>query len=124
MAKINVIEKTPGKHLEYRVSGEKIIFGDDDLSVKLSTRERDEETVLDITADKDQGLMMGTGGNAHNYAAQIVIPARRYEEQEQEKEMEIGRDEDGGPVMGMGTVRVPQPFDVSRCTLYLWGMEE
>ena len=55
MAKINVIEKTPGKHLEYRVSGEKIIFGDDDLSVKLSTRERDEETVLDITADKDQG---------------------------------------------------------------------
>ena len=111
MAKINVIEKTPGKHLEYRVSGEKIIFGDDDLSVKLSTRERDEETVLDITADKDQGLMMGTGGNAHNYAAQIV-------------EMEIGRDEDGGPVMGMGTVRVPQPFDVSRCTLYLWGMEE
>ena len=122
MAKINVIEKTPGKHLEYRVSGEKIIFGDDDLSVKLSTRERDEETVLVITADKDQGLMMGTGGNAHNYAAQIVIPARRYEEQE--KEMEIGRDEDGGPVMGMGTVRVPQPFDVSRCTLYLWGMEE
>ena len=98
MAKINVIEKTPGKHLEYRVS------------------------VLDITADKDQGLMMGTGGNAHNYAAQVVIPARRYEEQE--KEMEIGRDEDGGPVMGMGTVRVPQPFDVSRCTLYLWGMEE
>ena len=44
--------------------------------------------------------------------------------EEQEKEMEIGRDEDGGPVMGMGTVRVPQPFDVSRCTLYLWGMEE
>lgn len=122
MAKINVIEKTPGKHLEYRVSGEKIIFGDDDLSVKLSTRERDEETVLDITVDKDQGLMMGTGGNAHNYAAQIVIPARRHEEQE--KEMEIGRDEDGGTVMGMGTVRVPLPFDVSRCTLYLWGMEE
>ena len=89
MAKINVIEKTPGKHLEYRVSGEKIIFGDDDLSVKLSTRERDEETVLDITADKDQGLMMGTGGNAHNYAAQIVITARRYEEQEKEMRVQL-----------------------------------
>ena len=53
-----------------------------------------------------------------------VLTLQKKQIEEQEKEMEIGRDEDGGPVMGMGTVRVPQPFDVSRCTLYLWGMEE
>ncbi len=123
MANINVVKKTPGKYLAYRVSGtEKIVLGDDDLTIKLSSRERDEEVTLDITLDNDQGLMMGTGGNAKSYVAQVIIPARQYEEQEQEGV--IGYDEENGQVNGTVKVRVPLPFDISRCTLVLWGMEE
>jgi hypothetical protein len=123
MANINVVKKTPGKYLAYRVSGtEKIVLGDDDLTIKLSSRERDEEVTLDITLDNDQGLMMGTGGNAKSYVAQVIIPARQYEEQEQEGV--IGYDEENGQVKGTVKVRVPLPFDISRCTLVLWGMEE
>lgn len=123
MANINVVKKTPGKYLAYRVSGtEKIVLGDDDLTIKLSSRERDEEVTLDITLDNDQGLMMGTGGNAKSYVAQVIIPARQYEEQEQEGV--IGYDEESGQIKGTVKVRVPLPFDISRCTLVLWGMEE
>ena len=123
MANINVVKKTPGKYLAYRVSGtEKIVLGDDDLTIKLSSRERDEEVTLDITLDNDQGLMMGTGGNAKSYVAQVIIPARQYEVQEQEGV--IGYDEENGQVKGTVKVRVPLPFDISRCTLVLWGMEE
>lgn len=123
MANINVVKKTPGKYLAYRVSGtEKIVLGDDDLTIKLSSRERDEEVTLDITLDNDQGLMMGTGGNAKSYVAQVIIPARQYEEQEQEGV--IGYDDENGQVKGTVKVRVPLPFDISRCTLVLWGMEE
>lgn len=123
MANINVVKKTPGKYLAYRVSGtEKIVLGDDDLTIKLSSRERDEDVTLDITLDNDQGLMMGTGGNAKSYVAQVIIPARQYEEQEQEGV--IGYDEENGQVKGTVKVRVPLPFDISRCTLVLWGMEE
>ena len=45
----------------------------------------------------------------------MVIPPRRYVEQESEQ-----RNEDGETVM----VPVPVPFDMALCTLILWGMEE
>lgn len=123
MAKsINVIEKTPGKHLAYSVTTDKIVLGDDDLTIKLSSRERDEEVTLDITMDNDQGLMMGTGGNAKSYVAQVVIPARLYVEQEQEQT--AGQGEDGTPAAEPAKVPVAVPFDIERCTLILWGMEE
>lgn len=121
MASINVIEKTPGTHLEFHVSKDKIIFGDDDLSIKLSSREKDEEVTLDITVDEDQGLMMGTGGDAHAYAAQVIIPARIYEEQE--RQQTTGVDDDGQPITETAKVPVAVPFDITRCTLVLWGLE-
>ena len=39
MAKIKVVEKMPGNHIQYEVKGKKIIFGDDELSVNLACRE-------------------------------------------------------------------------------------
>lgn len=115
MAKINVVEKTPGRHLAYAVTKDKITFGDDELTVKLSAKERDEEVTLDICLDKDEGIIMGTGGSARNYAAQVVIPARRYEDQDSGE-----RNEEGEPIM----VPVPLPFEMERCTLILWGLED
>ena len=50
--KINVVEKTPGTHIEYALSGgKKITFGDDELTINLASRERDYEVSLDICID-------------------------------------------------------------------------
>lgn len=112
--KINVVEKTPGKHIEYALSGgKKITFGDDELTINLASRERDFEVSLDICIDEEDGVVIGTGGRAQKYAAQIVIPARRYDI------IEDGEDENGEPK----EVPVPIPFDMSLCTLILWGLE-
>ena len=112
--KINVVEKTPGKHIEYALSGgKKITFGDDELTINLASRERDFEVSLDICIDEEDGVVIGTGGRAQKYAAQIVIPARRYDI------IEDGEDENGEPK----EVPIPIPFDMSLCTLILWGLE-
>ena len=90
--KINVVEKTPGTHIEYALSGgKKITFGDDELTINLASRERDFEVSLDICIDEEDGVVIGTGGRAQKYAAQIVIPARRYDV------IEDGEDENGEP---------------------------
>ena len=112
--KINVVEKTPGTHIEYALSGgKKITFGDDELTINLASRERDYEVSLDICIDEEDGVVIGTGGKAQKYAAQIVIPARRYDV------IEDGEDENGEPK----EIPVPIPFDMSLCTLILWGLE-
>lgn len=111
--KIKVIEKTPGRHIEYATTAKKITFGDDELSVNLAFRERDYEVVLDICIDTEDGIVIGTGGKAREYAAQVVIPARRYDI------IEDGEDEMGNP----REVPVPLDFDMSLCTLILWGLE-
>lgn len=112
--KINVVEKTPGKHIEYALSGgKKITFGDDELTINLASRERDFEVSLDICIDEEDGVVIGTGGRAQKYAAQIVIPARRYDI------IEDGEDENGEPK----EVPMHIPFDMSLCTLILWGLE-
>lgn len=112
--KINVVEKTPGAHIEYALSGgKKITFGDDELTINLASRERDFEVSLDICIDEEDGVVIGTGGRAQKYAAQIVIPARRYDV------IEDGEDENREPK----EIPVPIPFDMSLCTLILWGLE-
>ncbi len=113
MSKINVIEKTPGNHLEYCVSQNKITFGDDELTINLQQRERDYNVVLDICIDIEGGIVIGTGGSARLYAAQIEIPARRYDT------VEDGYEIDGTKKY----ITNPVPFDISLCTLILWGLE-
>lgn len=111
--KIKVVEKTPGKpHIDYAVSGgKKITFGDDELTINLAAKERDEAVTLDICLDTDGGIVIGVGGTAQKYAAQIDIPARRYDV------IEDGEDDMTGEVR---EVPVPIPFDMALCTLTLW----
>ena len=112
--KIIVVEKTPGTHIDYALSsGKKITFGDDELTINLATRERDYEVSLDICIDEEDGVVIGTGGKAQKYAAQIIIPARRYDV------VDDGEDEEGNP----REIPVPIPFDMSLCTPILWGLE-
>ncbi len=112
--KINVVEKTKGTHLKYALSGEKkITFGEDELTINLASRERDYEVSLDICIDKEDGVVIGTGGKAQKYAAQVIIPARSYDT------VEGGMDENGEPK----ETQVPIAFDMAQCTLVLWGLE-
>ena len=69
---------------------------------------------LDICIDTEDGIVIGTGGKAQKYAAEIVIPARRYDM------IEDGVDDNGE----IREVPMPIDFDMSLCTLILWGMEE
>lgn len=112
-ANIKVLKKTPGRYIQYECTEKKIIFGDDELSINLATRERDYSVSLDICIDSENGIVIGTGGRAKRYAAQVEIPARRYDV------IEDGEDENGNP----REVPVPIPFDMSLCTLILWGLE-
>lgn len=111
--KIKVVEKTPGRpHIDFAVSGgKKVTFGDDELTINLAARERDEAVTLDICIDADGGIVIGVGGTAQKYAAQIDIPARRYDV------IEDGEDEMTGETR---TIPVPIAFDISLCTLTLW----
>lgn len=109
---MNVIEKTPGTHIEYETTSKSIVFGDDDLSINLKNREKDEKVVIDICTDTNGELTMGTAAGL-KYVAQVEIPARQYTEEAGEP------DEDGNPT----TAQVAVPFDIDNCTLYLWGME-
>ena len=68
---------------------------------------------LDICIDEEDGVVIGTGGRAQKYAAQIVIPARRYDV------IEDGEDENGE----QKEIPVSIRFDMSLCTLILWGLE-
>ena len=112
---IQVAEKNAGKHIAYTVvDNKKITFGDDELTINLAARERDNAVTLDICIDDESGIVIGVGARARKYAAQIEIPARRY------TEAEVGTDElTGEPRI----IRVPEPFDLSLCTLILWKIE-
>lgn len=112
---IQVKEKMAGKHIAYTVEDEKkITFGDDELTINLAARERDDAVTLDICIDDERGIVIGVGARARKYAAQIQIPARRYTERED------GMDEVTGEPR---ILRKAEPFDISLCTLTLWKIE-
>ncbi len=76
--KINVVEKTPGQHLGYSVTTERITFtyGEDELTVKVSAKERDEENTIDICLDDDGGLINGVAEKSRRYVPRwLSLPA-------------------------------------------------
>jgi len=110
---MNVIFKTEGKeYIAYETTKASIMFGDDDLSINLKNRERDEVEQVDICSDKNGFLVIGAT-TGYRYVAQVEIPAREYTETE-------GADGDDGEAT---TIIEPVPFDIDKCTLYLWAME-
>lgn len=101
---------SPGTHIEYETSQKSITFGDEDLTINLKNREMDEKVTIDICSDK-QGFLVVGAETGSRYVAQIEIPAREYTEETVESDDEI-------------TVQnVAVPFDIDKCTIYLWGME-
>ena len=110
MGKIEVSEKNAGKKISYEMDGNTLWIGDA-IAMKLQRLQTDDVVKKDICADKDGNLVFGLG---ENYVAQVEIPPREYDYIAGEP------DGDGKPT----TEKVQKSFDVSRCTLTLWSIEE
>lgn len=54
-----IIEKNEGKKVAYEVTGNKITFGDDEITLNLAKYERDEEVQVDICRDDENILIAG-----------------------------------------------------------------
>ena len=75
---MTVIEKNKGTKVAYEVTGNKITFGDDEITLNLSKYERDEEVQIDVCTD-DHNILIA--GPSKYFVANIIIPARRYDEE-------------------------------------------
>lgn len=109
-----VIIKIPEDALNvvpYEVDGNILDINDGEITTNLKKKERDDAVHLDFCWDYCGGLIMGISG-AKAYAAQVDIPPREY------TEVEDPDDPEGG------MKRIPVPFDIDRCTLTLWEVEE
>lgn len=109
-ATIQVIEKNAGKKIGYELEGNTLWIGDV-IAMKLQRLQTDDAVKRDICADKDGNLVFGLG---ENYVAQIEIPPREYDYVAGEA------DSEGKPT----TEKVLKSFDISKCTLTLWSVEE
>ena len=78
---VQVVEKNTGTKIDWKQSGNKLIFGDDDLSIRCDTRQRDWPVQVDICADEDRNLVIGVGKGRY-YVAQVEIPPIAYVETE------------------------------------------
>ncbi len=93
-------EVNAGPKIAYEVDGNRIYFGDDELMLNLSKYERDEEVVINICTDDDNILIAGL---SKYFVANIIIPARAYEDVERTK---------------------PIAFNMDLVTLMLWALNE
>ena len=95
---MKIIDKNTGTKVAYEVSGNKITFGDDEITLNLSKYERDDDVRIDICRDDEQILIAGP---SKYFVANIYIPAKQY-------------DDDGKAV----------PFSMDNVTLELWALIE
>ena len=92
-----------------QLNGFKLKF-DDMLAIKCDKYQKDWPVHKDICMDADGNLTMGTGDGLF-YVAEVDIPAREYEQQE-ESDQE-----------GEGKAPVAKKLDMSQVTVTLWGLE-
>ena len=109
---VQVVEKYAGAKIEWRQSGTKLIFGDDDLTINCSTRQRDWPVHADVCMDDDRNLVIGVGVGKY-YVAQIDIPETAYIEvpdPDSEEEDAVKRE--------------AQPIDMGEVVLTLWSVDD
>lgn len=101
---MQVIEKNAGPKVAYEQSGTRVYFGDDELMLNAIKYQRDWPVHIDICANRDNQLTIGTGDGLY-YVAQIDIPAIEYTVPATEEE-------------------TPQPIalDMSDVVLTLWSL--
>lgn len=99
-----VIEKNEGPKIPWEEIGRKVCF-DDDLTINLAKRQRDDAEHIDVCYDRDGELVIGAAAG-RSYVAEIDIPAREYEIEGEGEEQTI----------------TPMPLDMSKVTLTLWAI--
>lgn len=118
-----IIEKNEGPKIPYSVRNKKITF-DDDLTINLVKREKDDPVHIDICLDIYDELVIGASVG-RRYVAEIDIPARQYEYPET---VVVGEEtepsEPGEPGEGDEPAPIPIPLDMDTVTLSLWALEE
>lgn len=114
---MKVMEKNEGPKLAYSVDGTKLTLGGDEITLNLARYEQDWPQHIDVMRDRAGCLVTSISPVAGRlaYAAQIDIPARRYNEVPAPVQMD-GDGED------LGTVPEPVPFDMDNVTLTLWAI--
>lgn len=93
-------EQNEGPKIPYTVDGNKITFGDDEITLNLIKYERDEAQTIDICRGDDKILIAGP---SKYFVANINIPARQYEDPEK---------------------TIPIPFSMDNVELVLWALVE
>lgn len=125
-SKITVVEKNEGQKIDWRQSGTKLTFGDDELMVNIAKYQRDWATQLDICGDKNGNLVIGVGEGRY-YAAQLDIPAIKYTEPvpivPAETDTEETAEESTGGTMRESTPPEPIPLEMSDVVLTLWSID-
>ena len=104
---MKVIEINEGAKIAYEVSGTRVTFGDDDLTINVAKYQRSFPNHLDICADSYGTLYTGL---SDYYVAQLDVPAFVYPEP---VEPEEGVDPE--PVE-------PLPLNMDDVTLTLWAL--
>ena len=66
---MKIVEVNEGKKIDYSINGNKITFGDDELTLNLSKYERDEEVTI------EEGIL--TSSLSKYFVANIIIPAKK-----------------------------------------------
>lgn len=122
--KVTYLPENGTGFIPYEVMKNNIDFNDGDLMFNVSKKERDYEVVIDICRDYTGGLVMGTA-DGQKYVAQVIIPPREYIETEVENPSYMAESESGmGTESKTITVKDPVPFDIDKCELRLWELEE
>ena len=104
---MKVIEKNPGRKIEYEASGTKLFLGDDEIMLNLAKYQKDWPVHLDVCCNRDEMLMVGTGDGLY-YVAQIDIPEIQYKDVEE----------------GAESGSTPLPLDMKKVVLTLWSLDE
>lgn len=106
---MNIEEKNEGQKINYTVNKSTIVF-DETISINVARYQKDFENVIDVCIDNNMQLTTGLG---KWYAANIIIPPRKYNMVDtgtkDDKENEIYD-------------RVAEPLNMEDVTLVLWTL--
>ena len=100
-----IVEKNAGPKIPYEVTGKKICF-DDDLTINLAKRQKDDPEHVDVCYDADHELVIGAAAG-RAYVAELDIPPIEYEITGEDEEQTV----------------TPLPLDMDKVTLSLWSID-
>lgn len=118
-----IVEKNTGEKIAYTQSGTVVSFGGGELSLNCASYQRDWGVHLDVCANADGNLVIGTE-SGQKYVAQLDIPAREYIYPEQPETAVTDTENGDEGAMGRTETEPPVPvaLDMEKVTLSLWAI--